>query len=361
MCRASFAIEQIGESKYGNENFDHVTLRASSQENNCTCLVFIENQSLETSQMYIQPYRELNSSAPKEAGCGMELYLDFYKMETLQPNQNMFPIGCTSGQTTRSLVFNKNSVLRFTSTVSTGILTTGYCIDIQRVHVNGQNGTLKIVCDEPGRIPLLNLPTTQYPDYPTGQPSSGSSSNKIKDESTLYIAVGGSAGGLLIIVVILLIIFYRRKFSAENIKNPETSKPDTTSTNEHDDPDYNGLKYNMLYVSADHQESLEGDYHTVDNNQESLHKNVSEHDINYSTVDDLASTSFNTIPTREENIHKGLGYEHLEGKELAKREQNISQEGNGNTYAVVDKRRITGHNYNKKAALSPVYAVVDKT
>lgn len=148
-------------------------------------------------------------------------------------------------------------------------------------------------------------------------------------------------------VYVLKFKCFSRKLSDKNIKKPETSKQDTTPTNEHDDPDYNGLKYNMLYVSADHQDVLEGDYHTVDNDQPPIHKKVSEHDINYSTVD--------------QNVHKGLGYENFEGKEIAKREQNISPEGNVNTYAVVNKRRVTGNSSNQKAALSPVYAVVDKT
>ncbi|CAC5366326.1 unnamed protein product [Mytilus coruscus] len=231
MCQAGLAVEQISESNDGNLKFDHVTLRARKQEDNCICLVFIENQSLNSFQIYIQPYEKLQSSAPKEPKCGMELYLEVYDIETLQQNQITDPIKCTSGQ--------------------------------NDLHVNGQNGTLKIVCDVPGRIPSMNFTTTQSPDHLTGHPLSSSSSSTRK---------------------------------------------------------------------ADHQDVLEGDYHTVDNDQPPINKKVSEHDINYSTVDDnVARTSLNTVPTHGvvKHSHKGPGYDNLEVKENTTREPNISHEGNG--------------------------------
>lgn len=132
MCQTGLAVEQIGKSKDGNSNFDHVTLRARTQEDNCTCLVFIKNQSLFSAQMYIEPYERLQSSAPKESECGLELYLDIYQEETLKTDRKMFPIKCTSGQTSRALSFSRNNVLSFTSKVIDGNITRGYCIDIQR-------------------------------------------------------------------------------------------------------------------------------------------------------------------------------------------------------------------------------------
>lgn len=132
MCQTGLAIEQIGESQYGTKIYDHVTLRARTQEDNCTCLVFIENQSLDRFQMYFEPYDTLPSSAPKEAECGLELYLDVYQIESLQQSQIEHPIKCTSGQSVRALSFKRNSVFRFTSNVINGNFTRGYCIDIQR-------------------------------------------------------------------------------------------------------------------------------------------------------------------------------------------------------------------------------------
>lgn len=73
MCQTGLAAEQMGESKYGTAQFDHVTLRARTHEDNCICLVFIENQSLHSYQIYVQPYKKLPSSAPKEQYCGLEL------------------------------------------------------------------------------------------------------------------------------------------------------------------------------------------------------------------------------------------------------------------------------------------------
>lgn len=132
MCQTGLAIEQIGESKDGNDNFYHAIIHAMIQEDNCTCLIFIENQSLDSLQMYIESYRNLPSSTPTDSECGMELYLDFYYMETIQPVQKMDPIKCISGQAKRSFALNRNSVLRFTSKLIKGNLNRGYCIDIQR-------------------------------------------------------------------------------------------------------------------------------------------------------------------------------------------------------------------------------------
>lgn len=132
MCQTGSAEEQIGESKDGHQHFDHVTLRASTQEDNCTCMVFIENQSSITFQMYIEPYQTLPSSAPKESGCGLEQYLEFYYMETVQKDLKMVPIKCTSGQSVRALPLYRNSALIFSSKVINGNFTRGYCIDIQR-------------------------------------------------------------------------------------------------------------------------------------------------------------------------------------------------------------------------------------
>ncbi|VDI78198.1 Hypothetical predicted protein [Mytilus galloprovincialis] len=144
MCQTGLGIEQIGESKDGNLNFDHVTLRARTQLYNCTCLVFIENQSLFGTQMYIEPYERLQSSAPKESECGLELYLDNYQEETLQTGRKMSPLRCTSGQTSRALSFLRNNVLSFISKVIDGNFTRGYCIDIQRVDPLNSNYSVQM-------------------------------------------------------------------------------------------------------------------------------------------------------------------------------------------------------------------------
>lgn len=82
--------------------------------------------------MVIEPYPMLPISAPKESECGLELYLEFYYMETEQQNLKMNPIQCTSGQLVRALPLCRNSVLIFSSKVINGNFTRRYCIDIQR-------------------------------------------------------------------------------------------------------------------------------------------------------------------------------------------------------------------------------------
>lgn len=155
-----------------------------------------------------------------------------------------------------------------------------------------------------------------------------------------------------------------RNSPAKSIKTQEASNSNPTSTHEHDDPDYNGLKYNMLYVSADHQDVLEGNYHTVENDQPPIHKKVSEHDINYSTVDDVADTSFNTAPTHKivRNAQKGQGYDDTRNTENSKVKHHFTSADNSNVYSVVDKKkRIVVDDNCEPIDRSQTYAVVDKT
>ncbi|CAC5418062.1 unnamed protein product [Mytilus coruscus] len=171
------------------------------------------------------------------------------------------------------------------------------------IRIDGDNSTLKAVCEVPGITPTLQTTATEPPDHFTSQPTSVQSSVKDyttgSDQSTVYIAAGVSAGGLFIVIAVLVIIFCKRKSSDKKREPQEARKQATNFQNEQDDPYYGGLKYNMLYVSAEHQDAFEGDYHTVHNDQPPFNKKVSEHDINYSTVDDnIARTSLNTIPTR---------------------------------------------------------------
>lgn len=131
MCQGGYAIETIGESKDGYDIY-HVTLRVRTQEDNCICLVFVENEGKGNLQTTIEPFMALNSTSAstKKEECGLELNLGVYNMNTKL--HNLDKIGCISGQTSRSLSFPRNGVLRITSNVIRGNLTRGYCIDVQR-------------------------------------------------------------------------------------------------------------------------------------------------------------------------------------------------------------------------------------
>ncbi|CAC5418079.1 unnamed protein product [Mytilus coruscus] len=199
MCQAGLAVEQIVKSKQGNVNLDYVTLRAKTQEDNCTCLVFIENQSWSSFQMYIEPYGTLQSSAPKESECGMELYLEFYYMEKVHTDLNMDPIKCTSGQTARAFSLTRNKRVKI----------------YIKIHVSGENGTLKIVCGVPGVIPSTRYTTPQSLDQFTissgiDQSKSLGSPVNHSDDSTVYIASGASAGVVVIAATAIAIFFCKR-------------------------------------------------------------------------------------------------------------------------------------------------------
>lgn len=52
----------------------------------------------------------------------------------------------------------------------------------------------------------------------------------------------------------------------------------------------------MLYVSSEHQDAMEGDYHTVDNKEPSILSTTKKRDMNYSIV---GEAPLKTIPIRE--------------------------------------------------------------
>lgn len=79
-----------------------------------------------------------------------------------------------------------------------------------------------------------------------------------------------------------MIFFFRKSFNKTG-KTRRTNNPDIAFTNEQDDSDYDGLKYNVLYVSAEYGV----DNSTVENENQHTNYTVAEHDINYSTIGDL--------------------------------------------------------------------------
>ncbi|CAG2215917.1 unnamed protein product [Mytilus edulis] len=280
-------------------------------------------------------------------------------------------IGCPPGQTSRSLSFPRNGVLRFTSNVIGGNLTRGYCIDVQRGKMVDQNDTLKIVCGEPGVTPSLQMTTTQSPDHFTSHPSATDSTPKDHptstgllvnntDYSTIYIVAGTSAGVLLILTLVVVIIFCKRKSFNKTRKAQGTNKPDIAFTNEQDDPDYDGLKYNVLYVSAEYGV----DNSTVENENQHTNYTVTEHDKNYSTIGDIVPCApSRTAPTNRnlDNLDSGSSYESNKGTVVSKFDNNIPQAGHCNVYAAVDKQRVKIDNNGKPNSSSQIYAVVDKT
>ncbi|XP_052089174.1 uncharacterized protein LOC127725893 [Mytilus californianus] len=374
MCQGGYAIENIGESKDGYVIY-HVTLRVRTQEDNCICLVFVENQSQKNLQTTIEPYMTLNSTSasPKKKECGLELNLELYQMDIKQ--NDLDKIGCTSGQTSRSLSFPRNGVLRFTSNVIDGNLTRGYCIDVQRGPVGGHNDTLKIVCGEPGVTPSLHMTTTQSPDNFTCLPTATDSTSKDHptspgslmnntDNSTIYIEAGTSAGVLLILTLVIVIIFCKRKSLNKTRKAPETNRPDIALTNEQDDPNYDGLKYNVLYISAEYADKFGGDNSTVNNENPHTNYTVTEHDVNYSTVGDLVPRTLSRDAPPNGNPQSCdlvPGYENNNDTEVSKFDNVIPQARNCNVYAAVDKQRVMVDSNSKPDNSSHIYAVVDKT
>ncbi|VDI30799.1 Hypothetical predicted protein [Mytilus galloprovincialis] len=205
------------------------------------------------------------------------------------------------------------------------------------------------------------MATTQSPDHLTGHATATDSTTKdhqmSPDNSTIYIVAGTSAGVLLILTLVMVIIFCKRKSFN---KTRGTNKSDIAFSNEQDDPDYDGLKYNVLYVSAEYGV----DNSTVENENPHINYTVTEHDINYTTVGDLVPCApSRTAPQNGnlENLDLGPSYESNKGTVVSKFDNVIPQAGNCNVYAAVDKQGVKIDNNSKPDNSSHIYAVVDKT
>ncbi|CAG2237784.1 unnamed protein product [Mytilus edulis] len=214
MCTTDFASE---ESKNGGTTVDSVALRVMTQQDGCECEV-----SLKTNIVRIQFTREKDKT----------------------------PIKCTKGTDTRSVSLLPYGVLHLRSKIIGGNFSRGYCLQIYRHHITGDNVRIQINCS----IPSMKT-TTQQDKTVSGTENIHSHTDT---DSTLYIAIGvGSAVVVIALFVVVAIVIIRRKGNENKYENQ--IQPD----NECIDDDSDGLKYNSLYNSSEQHDIMEGDYHTV--------------------------------------------------------------------------------------------------
>ncbi|CAC5415438.1 unnamed protein product [Mytilus coruscus] len=245
MCMTSTAIE-IKEN--GFEYLDSVVLRAMVDRGGCTCDILIENHIVKT-KIFIEKYKNMSAAAPENNVCGLAIDIKMLNDESVSN-----PIECTNGVDSRQFFIVKNGVLRFTSRIIPGNFTQGHCMHI------------------------------------------------IRDDDTLFIAIGICVGVLfLIIIAIIVTIITRRRTSNKRLhKLQKNTVPDSNQENE--DPQYDEMQYNVLFVSTTQQQDTDINYSTVDLERSQISARHSEIDNHYNTVESNAKTrSLQTVQTFHDN------------------------------------------------------------
>lgn len=123
MCISSTAVENVVR---GEEQYDSVILRVMTEGIDCTCDLLIENQIQDT-QIFMQKYQNKPSAAPEKNLCGLAI-----DIKNLDSGLTLNPIDCSNGVNRRSMSMVYNGAFRFTSRITEGHFSRGYCIHIIR-------------------------------------------------------------------------------------------------------------------------------------------------------------------------------------------------------------------------------------
>ncbi|XP_052088214.1 uncharacterized protein LOC127725324 [Mytilus californianus] len=351
MCETGSAVENIDD---GNTNVDSVVLSLMENKNHCSCYVSVENMNSNTI-IYVKPYNDLTASAPKEQLCGM--IIDLFR---IYPNQNTqrvkeIPIGCNSGHNLRSLTLTSdNKRLEFVSKVADGNFTRGYCIHISRAHNYGgqdDDKELKLICSNQDQ----SITTTLQPTTSNFNGSLNKKTDSI-DKNTMYISIGAVAGIIVFILVLVMVILLckRRKRLYSSKEESKAKCSATTKQTVVDEEEYDGLKYNMLYVSSEKDNHFDANYSTVDGDL-SRHKRIKKEE-GCRTVED------------QEHIHNSkldilFVTKNAQQTNGDKKVNIAALSENGCVYAVVDKSNTTKSYMNNVEikVSSQTYAIVNET
>ncbi|CAC5418071.1 unnamed protein product [Mytilus coruscus] len=301
MCMASIEIEKDGN---GYDYLDSVVLRAMINRGGCTCDILIENHIIKT-KIFIEKYKNMSAAAPENNVCGLAMDIEMLNDESVSN-----PIECTNGVDRRQFSIVKNGVLRFTSRIIPGNFTQGYCMHIIRDKVtNTLPQRLKIVCNE---------------------------SEAFRHESSIInpTEFKQETNGKMTKPCLLLLEYVCRR---SNKRLEELQRNNVSDSNqENEDPQYDGLKYNVLYVTATQQQDIDINYSTVD--VEGSHTAVrhSEIDNHYNTVESNAETS--SLQTLQ-IFHDNKAIINNETPKSSNETKNPSPPNECSVvYAVVDKR-----------------------
>ncbi|XP_076079183.1 uncharacterized protein LOC143049425 [Mytilus galloprovincialis] len=371
MCTTHYATE---EDINGGTIVDSVSLRVMIQQDGCTCEVTLLNQT-RLYTIHMRKYDSNTRAAPEEQACGLAIVTDYNIPNGFPDNRD--PVECTEGTQSRSISLTTNGILHLRSRVINGTFTRGYCMQIYRQHSKGDDVGIQINCFHPNMQTTKHTndaaiqdtsiseptPTTQQTTYAAIQDKTASDT-----DSALYIGIGvGSAVVVIALFVTVAIVIIRRKGNKD--KNGAETQPEVDCT----DNDSDGLKYNTLYNSSEHQDIMEGDYHTVElegkqnrTGIQNLGSDYSVDDGKYSSIDIVnihgidGSKTDNRIKTKSATTPRS----EIQSpeKEMSNTLKHVT-EGSNVEYAVVDKSGRTDQNIKHISAPNDStveYAIIDK-
>lgn len=124
MCQAEVKTEK---DDIGNPRADSVGLRITTREDNCVCKVYLQNQTKDHT-VFMSTYDKKTSAAPEHPYCGLEINVS---VSSERDNyKSLKAVGCTNGTVVQRILLQPNEILRFTSTLTEGKFTRGYCLQI---------------------------------------------------------------------------------------------------------------------------------------------------------------------------------------------------------------------------------------
>ncbi|CAG2217700.1 unnamed protein product [Mytilus edulis] len=354
MCTTDYATE---DNSNGGTTVDSVVLRVMTQQDGCTCEVTLQNQNAKFYTLQMRKYDLAQPAAPDFEECGLAIDIEYIIPNNLEETKE--PVECTKGTADRFISLSKNETLHFRSRIIGGNFSIGYCMQIYRPKINGDKTSVHIHCTDP------NMTTTQHLFDTT-------ISENIADDtdSVLFIVIGVGSGFMVIaLFIVVAIIIIRRKVNKN--KNGTDVQPDNEST----DYDSDGLKFNTLYNASEQQETMEGDYHTVElegtqirTGTQNLGTDYSAVDGNYSSVDIInvhpkdSSKTDSKIRLTSNTTPRSVIQQNEE--EMDNTVNHVTPIAGSNVeYAVVDKRGITDKNVKHVTAPNDSnveYAVIDK-
>ncbi|XP_052088027.1 uncharacterized protein LOC127725213 [Mytilus californianus] len=94
----------------------------------------------------MRKYDMMTSAAPEQIACGLAIKID-YTIPTNLP-ETKDTINCTDGTNSRAISLLKNGVLNLRSRIIDGTFTRGYCIQIYRQQLLGDEQSLRISCSQ---------------------------------------------------------------------------------------------------------------------------------------------------------------------------------------------------------------------
>ncbi|VDI64982.1 Hypothetical predicted protein [Mytilus galloprovincialis] len=281
-------------------------------------------------------YDKKTSAAPETPYCGLEINVSL----SVGPDndKSLKTVNCTSGTVVQPIQLPQNEMLSFTSTLTEGSFTRGYCLQIFRQSAKTKSPALHIQCSQ-------------------GMNNKTSYSQTVLEDafSTQYVIIGACAGVFVFVITLVVVLMYTWRIRNNDPVIAGNNKELTQIKSENDAAyDSEGMKRNILYHSSEQCDIMDGNYHTVELEEIQEVDNTQNIDGDYISIDENFSSNSKykskpgiQLKCKTQMTKELLGY---------KVEHVTPGTGDNVEYAVVNKTERLG-----ATSLNNEYAVVDKS